>query len=1087
MRIVFDLQGCQTLSRQRGIGRYSSGLAVAMVRDAGPHEVWLALNGSFPETIPEIRRTFGGLVPKDRIRTFEIPHPVGQLFRENAWRVHAAEILREEFLHRIQADVILLSSLFEGLADDAVTSVGRLYDGGRTAVTLYDLTMLAMPQQFLTNERWRSWYYRKLQSLKNAGLLLGISQFSCDEAVARLGVSEDRVVNMSSAVDARFKRLTISPNREGELQQRYGFRKPFLMTVGAADPNKNLEGLIRAFGLLPPNLRNSHQLVIVFELTEDNRERWLGVTRRAGLNPDQVVFTGRVRDEDLVELYNLAALYVMPSFMEGFGLPAVEAMACGAPAIGSNRASVPEAIGRSDALFDPFQPESMAKKISQVLTDDGFRRSLVEHGERHAKSFCWDNTARTAISALEALDARQARRRSAVAVRAFKPRLAVAAPARAPWRERENLLSELACFYEVELVCDEPVEESPWIATSFPRRSTAWFDENAERFDRLIYLFEYEEIDLSQLELLCRRPGTAILHKPARVSSAALRESSDVSEATLPRLAYWAGGYAALVRLKREGSARGLAGRYAREIVLERAGGVIFLGNSEFEKGHGPTTDQTLCAHIPTRSRLTVHNGDALAGSAFDARLVYEAIERFAAHHPKLRRMAILQRIAEISRDVAPTDHDLEKIANALARQEPNHQRTIYLDISLFALNDNKSGIHRVVRNIVRELATDPPQGIRVETVRERDGAFWTARAATFSLLGVSSPFAEESVVEFKQGDILLGLDLIAHRLPPLRQLLTQLRGRGVDMWFLLYDLLPLQRPEWFPPEITSWFEPWLDTVLECADGIICISRVVAFELEQVLETRRPGNGNRPRIDCIHLGAEVRSSASDEGGLPEDGEAVLQVLANRPSFLMVGTLEPRKGHEITLNAFERLWKDGVDVNLVVAGPQGWKVEALVEKLTSHSELGRRLFWLGHVSDAYLNKLYSVSVALIAASRGEGFGLPIVEAALHGKPVLATDIPVFREVAGAMASVLFFPVDSPEGLAEAVCEWFKRNTKSECHAAETGRWITWADSARQLCRVVLGAAGREQGHGLAPARTSGEGSPERISSALNRIA
>ena len=324
-----------------------------------------------------------------------------------------------------RADVVHVSSLFEGFADDAVTSVGRLHHGGRTAATLYDLIMLEMPDRFLADERRRSWYYRKLQSLKNAGLLLGISQFSCSEAVTRLGLPEDRVVNISSAIDSRFKRLSVSPDRQRELRQRYGLTKPFLMSIGAADPHKNLEGLIEAFGLLQPQLRSRYQLAIVFGITDHDRERLMTVARRAGLERDELVFTGRVSDEDLVELYNLAALYVMPSFIEGFGLPAVEAMACGVPAIGSNRTSVPEAIGRSDALFDPFQPGSIAAKISQVLTDDGFRRSLIEQGERHARSFSWDTTAKRAIAALEALHARQAAPRSAVAVRAFKPTLAV--------------------------------------------------------------------------------------------------------------------------------------------------------------------------------------------------------------------------------------------------------------------------------------------------------------------------------------------------------------------------------------------------------------------------------------------------------------------------------------------------------------------------------------------------------------------------------------------------------------------------------------------------------------------------------------
>jgi glycosyltransferase involved in cell wall biosynthesis len=117
---------------------------------------------------------------------------------------------------------------------------------------------------------------------------------------------------------------------------------------------------------------------------------------------------------------------------------------------------------------------------------------------------------------------------------------------------------------------------------------------------------------------------------------------------------------------------------------------------------------------------------------------------------------------------------------------------------------------------------------------------------------------------------------------------------------------------------------------------------------------------------------------------------------------MVGTLEPRKGHQQALAACEQLWADGVDANQVIVGKQGWMVEALVERMTHHAELNRRLFWLDGISDEFLEQVYAASACLIAASYGEGFGLPLIEAAQHKLPIVARDIPVFREVAGSHA-------------------------------------------------------------------------------------
>ena len=159
------------------------------------------------------------------------------------------------------------------------------------------------------------------------------------------------------------------------------------------------------------------------------------------------------------------------------------------------------------------------------------------------------------------------------------------------------------------------------------------------------------------------------------------------------------------------------------------------------------------------------------------------------------------------------------------------------------------------------------------------------------------------------------------------------------------------------------------------------------------------------------MGADVQSILPSQGNSSKR-VLVLEQLQGSISFLMVGTLEPRKAYEEVLEAFERLWQEGLPLNLVLVGKQGWMVEELVEQLRSHHELNRRLFWLEGISDEYLEQVYLVCTCLIAASYGEGFGLPLIEAAQHKLPIIARDIPVFREVAGENAfffkSKLFKP-------------------------------------------------------------------------------
>lgn len=167
---------------------------------------------------------------------------------------------------------------------------------------------------------------------------------------------------------------------------------------------------------------------------------------------------------------------------------------------------------------------------------------------------------------------------------------------------------------------------------------------------------------------------------------------------------------------------------------------------------------------------------------------------------------------------------------------------------------------------------------------------------------------------------------------------------------------------------------------------------------------------------------------------------------------MVGTVEPRKGHAQVLAAFELLWTKGYDIDLVIVGKEGGMVEALTNKLRQHFEAGQRLWWLKDVSDEYLVQIYRVSTCLIAASLGEGFGLPLIEAAKYQLPIIARDIHVFREVAGSHA--YYFADTTAQNLAKAVVEWLQLKATLQQPGTESMPWLTWQQSASQLMRCIL---------------------------------
>ena len=201
MRIVIDLQGAQSASRFRGIGRYSLALALAVARNAGEHEIWIVLNGGLPDAIASVRAAFAGLVPNERIRVFDVPGPTAEHDVGHHVRARAGERIREYFIAQLQPDAVLVTSLFEGYVDDAVVSIGTFDSGANTAVVLYDLIPFLNPAHYLRADVVRDYYGRKIESLRRAGLLLSISDYSRQEAIEALDLDPAQVVSISTAVD----------------------------------------------------------------------------------------------------------------------------------------------------------------------------------------------------------------------------------------------------------------------------------------------------------------------------------------------------------------------------------------------------------------------------------------------------------------------------------------------------------------------------------------------------------------------------------------------------------------------------------------------------------------------------------------------------------------------------------------------------------------------------------------------------------------------------------------------------------------------------------------------------------------------
>jgi glycosyltransferase involved in cell wall biosynthesis len=268
--------------------------------------------------------------------------------------------------------------------------------GCRLVVTLHDLVPVVMREQYLAawGSRAVAWIAR-LGLMRCAGQVLTISSQTALDATKYLGVPEERLTVIDSGVSDYFSSL-VTDRQKGESLVRSELRKVrpgFLLYVGGTDYRKNLEGTIRAYARLSPELRRAHQLVIACEIPFLRRQDLKALARSLGVKGGQLVLVGYVTDRELAALYRSCALFVFSSLYEGAGLPILEAMSCGAPVAVSGVSAMPELLGDDDATFDPEDPDDMSRCIGEVLSAPERLERLRERSHRQARIHTWARVA----------------------------------------------------------------------------------------------------------------------------------------------------------------------------------------------------------------------------------------------------------------------------------------------------------------------------------------------------------------------------------------------------------------------------------------------------------------------------------------------------------------------------------------------------------------------------------------------------------------------------------------------------------------------------------------------------------------------
>lgn len=376
MRIGIDGLGMQSGSHSRGIGRYLHDLTAALARRPDYEITVYVHERPGPHCIPpeiKTRRLTGDYSTALQAVSYDNPDRVDCLVIGSPFETHAGHWLPEQ-----AAATVPLATI------------------------AYDMIPLKFPETYLDGDPYAAAYRTACGRLKYYAGFLAISDSAGSDYVDLLGVDANRVKTISAAVDhSMFFPAAISPT-DTEHLRKLRIVAPYVMTMAQDESRKNLLGALDAFAGLPPALQNVYQFVMLFPLHSRKRS-WFDAQLRARNLSHRMVRHDFVSNDYLRRLYRGCSAFLMPSHYEGFGLPLLEAMACGAPCIAGNNSSQIEVAGDAIPLVDTHTPAAMTAELVKVLTNPSLAATLRRAGADRAQHFTWDRVAENFLAAVSTI------------------------------------------------------------------------------------------------------------------------------------------------------------------------------------------------------------------------------------------------------------------------------------------------------------------------------------------------------------------------------------------------------------------------------------------------------------------------------------------------------------------------------------------------------------------------------------------------------------------------------------------------------------------------------------------------------------
>ncbi len=357
-------------------------------------------------------------------------------------------------------------------------------------------------------------------------------------------------------------------------------------------------------------------------------------------------------------------------------------------------------------------------------------------------------------------------------------------------------------------------------------------------------------------------------------------------------------------------------------------------------------------------------------------------------------------------------------------RNKKSSKKTIWMDVTYLSKCERFAGICRVVSKIQEILPFVQNEYEVIPVVGKQYLGFYALNG--------------KKIIKPSSADIFFSAEVTQGIFDTNSVFFNKIQKNGTKLVFFLHDLIPVLFPEYNGSmKFFRFYQKYLK-VLCRANLVVCNSKSVLDDFERYISENKLKTYPGLKKNFTHLGVDFSPAVKEEKSDKND----------TIKFLMVSTVEVRKKYDQAVEAFELLWQKNYDVSLSIVGKYGWRAEQAKVLIESSAEFGKRLKWYNTgISDEELANQYNSCDAVIFASKTEGFGLALIEAAIYKKPLIIRDIPIFREVSGDNA--FYFTGDTGESLCSAIENWIDLYRENKHPRSEKIKYISWEECVRNI--------------------------------------